>query len=94
VNNSSSGNAEYGLFAGTLNVNNVATTNILSGFWVSTGATLIGNAARNNGEYGIVTSAAVGYGQNVLTGNTLGTISEATAVEIGTNLCDTNTTCP
>ena len=55
---------------------------------------MIGNTTIGNGNRGIHfgTSSGGGYAQNIIAGNTIGTVSGG--VEMGTNLCDGNTTCP
>jgi hypothetical protein len=68
-----------------------------SGIVAGSGSTLIGNTARDNTGVGLEMFAAdVGYAQNVLTGNNGGTGNPQVngGVQLGTNFCDTNTTCP
>lgn len=46
-----------------------------------------------NGLFGISASSFTGYGNNVLTNNVSGPVTNA-PTEIDTNICDTDTTCP
>ena len=57
------------------------------------GSTVTGNTARNNTGYGLyLLGSYSGYANNVLTGNTLGTVSGG--IQMGTNVCGADTTCP
>ena len=60
---------------------------------------ILGNVSYNNEGFGISVVVGVfldplptGYGQNAIFSNTLGTVQGG--VEIGTNVCNGNTTCP
>ena len=54
--------------------------------------TVIGNTVADNSGLGLVLGANQGYANNVINGNTMGTV--AGGVQMGTNVCDGNTTCP
>ena len=58
------------------------------------GSTVTSNSARQNGAYGLDLAAGLGsgYSGNTIDGNTTGTVTGG--VEMGTNVCDANTTCP
>lgn len=56
------------------------------------GITVTGNTVANNSGFGLILSVG-GYANNVINGNTAGTVS-VSAVEMGTNVCNGNTTCP
>jgi nitrous oxidase accessory protein NosD len=58
---------------------------------------IIGNNIRNNAGVAIIFGASCGYGMNTLTGNNGGNTNPQVSgpgVEIGLNLCGTNTVCP
>jgi hypothetical protein len=50
------------------------------------------NAAHGNARYGLWLDADAGYARNVLTSNGTGAVNAG--IEIGTNLCVTDTSCP
>lgn len=50
------------------------------------------NMVSDNSGVGLRLSAGTGYSQNVVDSNTGGTV--ISGIQIGTNLCDGNTTCP
>ena len=50
------------------------------------------NSLTNNSGYGLNLRAESGYADNVISGNSTGTVLGG--VEMGTNVCDGNTTCP
>lgn len=79
--------------------NNSSNNNRGVGIIANQGATILGNAARNNSSYGLQLAANGGYGQNVLTNNNGGEDAPMhpqvlNGIQIGTNLCGTDTTCP
>jgi len=65
--------------------------NLDRGLLIGANSTVIGNTVMNNSGNGIALGAGAGYGNNVVNNNG-GTI--AGGVEMGTNVCDGNTTCP
>jgi hypothetical protein len=67
------------------------TGNLDRGLLIGANSTVIGNTVMNNSGNGMSLGAGVGYGNNVVNSNG-GTI--AGGVEMGTNVCDGNTTCP
>jgi parallel beta-helix repeat protein len=96
-----SGNTVYkntlvGIYAGhgsTIS-GNTAYNNGHHGFSVNRGSTVSGNTARSNTGYGLQfldTDSA--YSENVISNNTAGTVI-GTAVQLGQNACNGNTTCP
>lgn len=73
---------------------NVASGNAASGISAGDDSTVTGNTLEGNGTYGLVSlGVGVGYGGNVINGNTSGTVF-GNATQIGANVCDGNTTCP
>ncbi len=56
------------------------------------GSNVSGNTVWRNGEFGLSLSTGVGYRENVLSGNTSGTVDAG--VNTGGNLCDGSLTCP
>jgi hypothetical protein len=65
------------------------------GIVAGAGSTLIGNTARDNAGLGFdMLGADVGYAQNVLVGNNGAAAELSGGTSLGTNFCDTNTTCP
>lgn len=67
-----------------------------AGIVAASGSTLLGNTARDNTGVGFQMGADVGYAQSVLVGNNGGTGNPQLSggTPLGTNFCDTNTTCP
>jgi putative cofactor-binding repeat protein len=84
-----------GIAAGTGSTvkDNTVTNSGANGITCGNGCTVIGNTSRANNGFGLSASSFTGYANNVLTANTSGPVSSA-PTEIGTNLCDTDTTCP
>jgi len=78
---------------GSLVTGNGAWQNVGDGIEAGPGSTVTNNAAHDNNGYGLNLSAGAGYSDNVLTDNNAGQVTAA-GVQIGTNLCGTNTTCP
>jgi len=68
------------------------------GIVVTSGATLLENNVRANSGYGIFFSgSSSGYARNVLTGNNAGDANPQVTpggIEIGSNICGTDTVCP
>lgn len=81
---------------GSLVRGNISNQNFLVGILVNTGdnTMVIGNTTVGNGNRGISfgTSSGGGYAQNIIADNAIGTVNGG--VEMGTKLCDGNTTCP
>jgi len=73
---------------------NTAYSNAAHGIAVGNGSTVLGNTVRANTLYGISFAGTVGaYRDNVISGNTAGTVL-GTAVQLGKNACNGTTTCP
>lgn len=92
--NTSYGNGGDGFRAGNGSVvsGNTAYDNGEKGI-VAFGECLIqGNSFTNNAGFGMVLSVTDGYRENVISNNTLGTVSSG--FNLGANLCDANDTCP
>jgi hypothetical protein len=71
---------------------NVASANSSAGIDTGTDSLVLHNAVRDNGGIGLsFNDSTSGYGQNVINGN-LVTVQLGT--QIGTNVCNGNTTCP
>lgn len=62
------------------------------GIHVGLGSLVQGNAVRSNVGFGISLSSDSGYRENVVSGNTLGTVTGG--ANLGNNLCNGLTTCP
>jgi parallel beta-helix repeat protein len=81
-------------------VNNTVFNNVAGGILAQGGATLIGNTAHDNVGPGFTLNSLAGYGNNVLTsnnGNAFGSDAnpEVTGgIQIGTNVCGSDTVCP
>ncbi len=68
-----------------------------AGMRVSGGSLVRESIMRNNGGVGLLASGSIGYAQNVITGNNGGDANPQVsvgAIELGLNICGTNTTCP
>lgn len=65
-----------------------------SGIRTSNGSAVMGNSVRANTGFGLVLGVSTGYLQNVISGNTGGTVSGASAVNLGDNACNGSTVCP
>ena len=87
-------NDSLGIQSGRVISENALYQNGSTAISASPGALVQGNAARFN-SFGLSAglSSEVGYKENAFTSNPGGTVSAA-AVEIGTNVCNGNTTCP
>jgi parallel beta-helix repeat protein len=73
---------------------NAAYDNGADGIQVHNGSTVSGNTVRGNTGYGLnFTGSDAAYSENVISNNTAGTIN-GSAVQLGQNACDGNTTCP
>lgn len=96
--NTASGNAQRGISVNTdaTLVGNTVNDNAGIGIEIRGGA-LRGNTVIDNGSFGLDGEPEVGYGENVFEGNNGGNANAQVTgggIEIGTNLCGTNTTCP
>lgn len=81
------------VFRGNLITNNGGEGIDTIGSPAKTGNLVIGNTITQNTGVGVAFSSTDnGYTENVIRGNGGGTVSSGT--EIGTNLCNSNTTCP
>ena len=95
------GFAGLGLGSGDTASGNTVSSNANFGVSAGFGVTVLGNSIRNNGKTGLAFGNGAGaYGNNALTGNGGGDDAptypqvSGNAVQIGTNLCGTDTTCP
>ena len=91
-------NGSYGIFVdGSCAITgNTVTNHGGAGIIAGNGSVIRSNTARANGGFGLQLAADAGYAGNVLTENNGGSANAQVSggVEIGTNLCGTNTTCP
>jgi hypothetical protein len=71
---------------------NTADQNGDDGIQGGSGSTVIGNRASFNTGFGLNLGSGSGYADNSIYNNTAGTVFSG--VEMGTNVCDGNTTCP
>ena len=70
----------------------IVADNGTTGIAVGENSLIVGNRVTGNGGFGIVMGAGSGYGGNLIGNNTGGTASGG--VQMGTNVCNGNTTCP
>ena len=94
-NNSASANSRAGIavFDVGLLADNVTRGNGDSGIKVLEGAGIVrGNQSTSNIGFGLLGNPTVGYTENLFGGNTEGAVSAG--IEMGTNLCNGDTTCP
>jgi len=97
-------NVGHGIYAGsgTAVIGNTAYLNTTDGIVAWNGTTVFDNSAYANAGYGIHFNGAGGYARNVLRSNhggdaltqVNGGAGDAFAIQIGTNVCGTDTTCP
>ena len=92
--NTSMGNGEDGINTqvGANIQGNTVTGNTNNGVCGRAGSIVIGNVARGNGGNGLDLVIGVGYGNNVMELNAIGSVN--TGIELSTNICNGNTTCP
>ena len=98
-NSNSNRNGNFGIYIGNggLAEGNVVFGNGSSGIFATEGSNVIGNTMRSNSGFGLSASVGTGFGNNVMTDNNMGNANPQTnggGVEMGTNVCATNTTCP
>jgi len=65
---------------------------VAAGIQTGTGCLVQRNTVRNNTGYGLNLPADAAYRENVITGNTAGTVNGG--FSMGDNFCDTDATCP
>lgn len=77
-------------------IGNHARINAGDGIEAASGSTVLDNVATQNGAFGLNLGSTAGYGGNVLTFNNGGNLSPQVSggLELGDNVCGTNTTCP
>ena len=81
-------------YAGSTVSGNTASYNGADGIYASYGSTVSGNTVRGNTGYGLnFGGSQSAYSENVISSNTAGTVN-GTAVQLGQNACNGNTTCP
>lgn len=97
-NNSVTENGADGIFvefvfeaASAITGNSIA-NNGGDGVQAGSGATVLDNAVYSNSNFGLNLGTSAGYSNNVVRNNTGGEITGG--IQIGTNLCGANTTCP
>jgi hypothetical protein len=92
--NTSRANGSDGIFGnGGSNVyGNTTTNNTGHGISVNGPSRIYGNTSSFNTRAGLRMQANVGFAENVMAGNGEGNIQSGTSM--GTNFCETNTTCP
>jgi hypothetical protein len=77
---------------GSISRGNRADQNGDDGIEAGANSTVIGNGASFNTGYGLRLGSGTGYTDNSMNGNTEGAVFSG--VEMGTNVCSGNTTCP
>jgi hypothetical protein len=100
IGNTVDGNAANGINqnatggGGCLVAKNVVSNNAFNGVILSSlGSNVLDNVIRTN-ETGLACSLGCGYGNNVITQNTRKDVAGISEVEIDTNFCGLDTTCP
>lgn len=93
-----SGNGRHGIFANPSGImkGNFAAGNLGDGINALGSCLVQGNVLESNQGWGLDTgSGQTAYTENYIGGNILGTVEGGTsAIEIGENVCETNTSCP
>ncbi len=86
----------FGIFAGaSCIVTGNGIVGNATGIFVGDGSSVLDNVVRDNGSFGLVCPATCGYGRNVFTNNSIDDFGGiGTPIEIDTNLCGNDTTCP
>ena len=96
IGNIASGNGTDGII-GSVSVytHNTTTSNTRYGIHSNIG-TMIGNIATGNGSFGLHLTTVGGYEGNLMAGNNGGNANPQVSggLELGPNVCGTNTTCP
>ena len=92
--NTANDNGDFGIFAGSGSTvsGNTAIDNVGGGIFASSGSTIQRNTVDSNGGFGLFLKLTAGYRENVITDNTLGTVSGG--VNAGGNVCNGSLTCP
>jgi hypothetical protein len=96
--NVAAANQSAGIFVGdgASVLGNVTGTNGSHGVLTGVACTVRSNGVTNNTGFGLNLGTGSGYGDNVIDGNNGGNLNAQVSggIEIGTNLCADNTTCP
>jgi hypothetical protein len=97
LNNVASQNGEDGIRAGEscMILGNTTLGNARHGVLAGSRSTLLHNTMTGNGDFGLLLDAGAGYSQNVIADN--GTITGpqvSGGVQMGTNVCGSDTICP
>jgi Right handed beta helix region len=97
-NNTAVANAGIGIFVGGGAVikSNTSLNNASHGLFAANGSVVIGNTARDNAGLGFQLDGDAGYKENVLTANNGDSANPQVdgGIQIGLNICGTDTTCP
>jgi hypothetical protein len=104
VDNFAVGNGRSGIQAGDVGANTAGNSTVTgntadrNGVGIECGAfsTVTNNTATSNIGLGLRLGSEVGYGGNVVSSNNMGNANPQVSggIQIGTNLCGTDTTCP
>ena len=86
-----SGGAGIDAVTGTIVQNSVSTSGG-DGIVCLATCTVLGNKVQSSGGFGLALGTHSGYANNVLFANSGGTVSGG--IQLGTNMCGSNTTCP
>lgn len=79
---------------GSMVSGNLANSNGGRGIWAESGSSVSDNTVIYNGSYGLYFwGSPSAYSGNVISNNTIGAVT-GTAIQLGQNACDGNTTCP
>lgn len=98
-NSVSNRNGGDGVFVGNggLAFGNVAYGNAQYGLHALEGSRVVGNTLRLNFSFGLLCSEGTGFADNVITGNAQGDANPQTnafCIDMGGNVCGTDTSCP
>lgn len=80
-------------FASTVSGNSVA-NNGSGGIVTDSGCAVLGNAVGNNVGFGLTLGSQSGYRENVIAGNSAGTVDGVSIVNLGNNACNGSPACP
>jgi hypothetical protein len=73
-------------------IGNLSRSNTGAGIMAYQSSVILDNAVRSNTGYGLDLGPTTGYARNSINDNTGGTVDDG--IQVGTNICDGNTTCP
>jgi hypothetical protein len=96
-NSVANNNGEDGVLAGDgcLVQGSIIHSNNRYGIVVGNDSTVLQNTVTENGDFGLLLDSRTGYGQNVVVGNKVFSGPQVSSgIQLGTNVCGTDTVCP